>query len=913
MPGNKPLLNDGFELLESELGFAMETFAEVLVRLGHHNLSTRLPWRGRSLDAVDGPDRPLVQAYSIAFQLLNIVEERVAAVARRWREKAHGPTAEKGLWPDKLAEMRRMGLDEKSLAIILSQVRVEPVLTAHPTEAKRQTVRERHREIYDIMQERENPSFTDRERARGRQFLDAQLEALWRTGEIHVTRPSITQELDNALFYLREVFPEAVSRAHTHLHEAWCEAGLDPVLLDALPPMIRFGTWIGGDRDGHPGVTAEVTHKALAALRHNALRLFARQLERLAQNLPLSKHFQKLPPELEVMIERLTAEIDGRAAGDLAALLQNHREEPWRAAALLMRLKLLLSRDKPDSGAVYQSPADLIADLDVLDHTLAHAGAGRLVDDFINPIRRQLAVFGFHSATLDVRQNSAFHQKALTQLLVKAGIPGGASFADWSHQQKLALLEKELRSPRPFLAPGISAGPEADTVIDCHRVLAAHRARHGSAGLGALIVSMTRDTPDLLTVYLLAREAGLMEMTADGLRCPLPVVPLFETMDDLERAPGIVDEFLSHPVTRRSLDAGGTPDFQMMLGYSDSNKDCGILSSQWALHRAQTLLAETCLKHRARPVFFHGRGGTVGRGAGPTHWFMEALPHGALHGGFRMTEQGETIAQKYSHLGAATYHTELLMASVASATAKHRGPTSRTSADPAIMERLAEWSRDAYRAFLQAPGFMDFYRTATPIDALENSLIGSRPARRTGRATLEDLRAIPWVFSWTQSRFFLPGWFGAGTALQRLEQDDPAEFTKLSDHLNDVQFMRYVITNIDSSLASTNEELMRAYAGLVPDADLRDRFLGTIIDELNRTRDALGKLFQRPFDERRPRMARTLAIREEPLMVLHMQQVSLLRQWRAQIAAGNSAAAEQLIPELMISINAISSGLRTTG
>ncbi|MFZ9938592.1 MAG: phosphoenolpyruvate carboxylase, partial [Luteolibacter sp.] len=296
-----------------------------------------------------------------------------------------------------------------------------------------------------------------------------------------------------------------------------------------------------------------------------------------------------------------------------------------------------------------------------------------------------------------------------------------------------------------------------------------------------------------------------------------------------------------------------------------------------------------------------------------THWFMEALPHGALHGAFRMTEQGETIAQKYAHLGAATYHTELLMASVASATAKHLGHTKRAGADPEIMERLAAWSRETYRDFLQAPGFIDFYRAATPIDALENARIGSRPARRTGRATLDDLRAIPWVFSWTQSRFYLPGWFGAGSALARLENEDPAAFTKLADQLRDVAFVRYVITNIDSSLASTNEDLMRAYAGLVPDADLRDRFLGLIFEELERTRDALTKLFRRSFDERRPRMARTLAIREEPLKVLHMQQISLLKQWRAHLAAGNTTAADQLIPDLLISVNAISSGLRTTG
>ena len=910
MPAEKPLISDGFQLLESELGFAMSAFGAVLVRLQHHELAGRLPWSGKPLPVVEGSDRALGQAYSIAFQILNIVEERVAAQVRRWREKAHGATAEKGLWPDKIAHMRRMGLDAKDILGVLAKVSVEPVLTAHPTEAKRETVRERHREIYDLMQERENASFTERERQRGRRFLEAQLETLWRTGEIHVTRPSIKQELENALFYLREVFPEAVSRSHTHLREAWLGAGFAAEDLDELPPMVRFGTWIGGDRDGHPGVTAEVTRQALAALRHNALRLFARQLERLAHNLPLSKHFQEVPPALDDLVARLTAELDGCGESGVPALLHQHDEEPWRLAAHLMRLKLLVSRDKPEAPSVYRNPSCLLEDIAVLAGALEQAGASTLVADFIVPLRRQLAVFGFHSATLDVRQNSAFHQKALGQLLAKAGIPGAEDFASWSEPERLSFLHGELLSPRPFLAPGISAGPEADAVLDCYRVLAEHRARHGDAGLGALIVSMTRGTADLLTVYLLAREAGLAEMTDDGLRCPLPVVPLFETMDDLENAPGIVEEFLSHPVTRRSLGGG---DFQMMLGYSDSNKDCGILASQWALHKAQIELSGVCARHGVRPVFFHGRGGTVGRGAGPIHWFMEALPHGALGGAFRMTEQGETISQKYAHLGSATYHTELMVASVASATAQHQRAKGSVEADPELLEKLGAWSRDAYRELLQAPGFIAFHRAATPIDALENARIGSRPARRTGRATLEDLRAIPWVFSWTQSRFYLPGWYGAGTALERLRSENPEGFEQLAGQLRGVPFLRYVITNIDSSLASANEDIMRAYASLVPDAELRERFLGMILGELGRTRAAVRDMFQAPFGTCRPRMARTLEIREEPLRVLHMQQISLLREWRARLAAGDESAAESMIPDLLISVNAISSGLRTTG
>lgn len=910
----RPLLNDGFDLLEAELKFAMEAFSEVLTRLNHADLAARLPWSGKSLTTVDGPDRALGQAYSIAFQLLNIVEERVAAQVRRWRENTHGPTAEKGLWPDKLRTLIQAGLNAEQILAILHKVRVEPVLTAHPTEAKRGTVRERHREIYDLIQERENPFATPRERQRGRKFLESQLENLWRTGEIHVTRPSISQELDNALFYLREVFPEAVSRSHTHLREAWSGLGLPTAPLETLPPMIRFGTWIGGDRDGHPGVTAEVTRHALAALRHNAFRLFARQFERLAHNLPLSKHFQPVPPSLETLINRLSAELEVSIhAAEVPTLTAAHHEEPWRLAALLIRQKILVSRDQPAFPHAYRAPDELTADLSTLESALQSAGAASLAADFVPSIRRQLSVFGFHSASLDIRQNSAFHQKALTQLMIGAGIPGAESYHDWSLERRLAFLRQELESPRPFLAPGIRAGAEADTVLDCYRVLVEHRAKHGNHGLGSLIVSMTRDITDLLTVYLLAREAGLMEITEAGLHCPLPVVPLFETMDDLENAPGIVAEFLEHPVTQRGLAHQPEPDFQMMLGYSDSNKDCGILASQWALHKAQTILAEICANHGVRAVFFHGRGGTVGRGAGPTHWFMEALPQGALGGAFRMTEQGETIAQKYAHLGSATYHTELLLASVSAATASQSGARSRPKANPEALEKLANWSREAYRNLLQTPGFMEFYRSATPIDALENARIGSRPARRTGQATLDDLRAIPWVFSWTQARFYLPGWYGVGSALERLRAEDPAAFEQLSRQSRGTAFLRYVFTNVDGSIASANQEIMLEYATLVPNPDIRERFMRSILDEFHRTRASVQELFQGTFAERRPRMAKTLAIREEPLQVLHHQQIALLRTWRDLQANGDTQAAEAMVADLLISVNAISSGLRTTG
>lgn len=912
MTSTNPLRERGFRLLEDDLSFLMTAFAAVLHRVGEGGLAQKLPWIGECQSVGAEPNRALGQALSIAFQLLNIVEERAASQIRRLREKERGPESEPGMWPENLKEMKALGISEADLLKVLGEVCVEPVLTAHPTEAKRESVRDLHLEIYALMNRHENKDYTPREQSRIQSQLEVQLENLWRTGEIHVTRPTIDAELQNALHYLREVFPEALSRAHIHLREAWVSAGFDPAGVDALPPLIRFGTWIGGDRDGHPFVTADVTAKALRELRKNALRVHRRAVELLARHSPLSSLFQKTPPVLMELTSRLGAVLGGDANPDVAYILDRNKEEPWRAAAYLIRARMIAEIEKPGSAGAYASPDELLQDINAYAEALESVGAGALVVEYVVPFRRRLEAFGFHCAALDVRQNSAFHEKALEQLLSAAGLLGDKPLKDWSLAEKRALLEKELQSPRPFLAAGMSAGPEADTVLACHRVLAAHIAAHGTAGLGSLIVSMTRNVEDLLTVYVLAREAGLMTWSDGGLRCPLPVTPLFETMADLDAGPGIVDEFLQHPVTLRSL-RSEKPAFQMMVGYSDSNKDCGIFASQWALHRAQAALSATTARHGVEPVFFHGRGGTVGRGAGPTHWFMQALPQGSLGGWMRMTEQGETIAQKYAHLGSAVYHTELLMASAASATARHRFGKPADQALAPVLDQIASDSRAAYRALLETPDFMRFYRQATPIDALENARIGSRPSRRTGQASLDDLRAIPWVFSWTQSRFYLPGWFGAGSALEKLRTTDAAAFADLKARLHDSPFLSYVLTNIESSLVSTNIELMKLYSSLVAETEIRDRFLGIILAEFERTRTVLEDLFDGSFAARRPRLAYTLEIREEPLKVLHVQQVNLLRDWRARIQAGQIESAEGMMPDLLVSINALASGLRTTG
>ncbi len=902
---------EGFELIDERLQYMLGCLEDALKSTGETKLLPYMPWSGREPENGHAPEG-LPQLYSIGFQLLNMVEERVAAEIRRERETALGADSIRGLWPQALRDLLAIGLSPEQILEVLHDVQVEPVLTAHPTEAKRSSIRERHRALYDEMVRNEFPKYTQRERRRIRERVVTTLETLWRTAEIHLVRPDITSELRNATHYLRDLFPAAINRLDLHFTEAWRAAGLPLELLRSAGniPHLRFGTWIGGDRDRHPLVTPEVTEKTLATLRESAFKLLQVELRELGSQLTLSRYLTPVPAELQARIDQLLAML--HASSGVAEILDRYQEEPWRQLAALMALRL---REQTLGQPGYRKPACLADDLNLLSRTLAEAGCHLLEEAAIRPLRHKLEMFGFHLATLDIRQNSEFHDKAISQLLVTAGVTDGANYPTWPEAQRVDFLTAELTSTRPFLHDDLRVGTEADDVLDSYRVLVRHRRDWGSAGLGSLIVSMTRQLSDLLGVYLLAREAGLMELTPTGLICPLQVVPLFETMDDLDRSPQILQAFLRHPLTQRSHASGNFSSQQVMLGYSDSNKDCGILAAQFALQRAQTALTDVARKHSVKLCFFHGRGGTISRGAGPTHWFMAALPYGAMSGGFRMTEQGETIAEKYANLASATYNLELLLAGAAVTTAHHRHLPAITDPCEAIMARLGASSQAAYQKLLQTDGFIEFYRQATPIDALENSRIGSRPARRTGKKgfSISDLRAIPWVFSWTQARYYLPGWFGVGSALETFKHDDPAGFAAFKQALPASTFLSYVLTNVETNLASANLELMRDYAALVENVALRDQFKALIFAEFERTRVLLAELFDGEMRDRRPRMAKTLDIREAPLRVLHQQQIALLRQWRDHLANDRAADADALLPKLLLSINAIASGLRTTG
>ncbi len=918
-----PISDFAFDKLDRDLVLVMDAFHRILTEQHEGELAKRLPWTSHG-DVAVSPAREGenltergIRALSMAFQLLNRVVENSANQGRRRRETAEGMAAEAGLWGRTLHDLAAQGKGPADVLAILRHVRVEPVLTAHPTESKRSTMLEQHRQLYLQLVKRENTMWTPAEQREIADAIEAAIERLWRTGEIRLNKPDVASERRGVIHYLREVFPEVLTRLDHRLRHAWREQGWDENLLDDpdLLPQLRFGSWVGGDRDGHPLITARITADTLNELRNGALQVHRAHLRRLAVAMSLSNRLQEPSPEFASAIAQLA--VTCQAAG--AEAQTRNPKEPWR-----QWINLMVARLPPENGVPaawqYQRPSELAADLRVLRQGLTSVGAQRLAVADLLEVERAVGVFGFHLAVLDIRQNSAVHEIALAQLLVAAGIDA-ANWSDWSEKERLALLDSELRSPRPLAHPEAVLGHEATIVLDCYRTVAAHRTAFGRDGLGALIVSMTRSLSDLLTVYVLAREAGLVSWheggDTPGLASELPVVPLFETIGDLRGSSEILKAFLAHPVTRRSLALqcpGRAPQQQVMLGYSDSCKDGGIFASQWNLHRSQAALVTAAAQSGVDVRFFHGRGGTVSRGAGPTHRFLEALPYGSLCGDLRVTEQGETIAQKYANPLTATYNLELLVAGVTATAIHHRGPETDYSDTHAVLDRLAEHGKEAYESLLAADGFMTYFSEATPIDVLEHAAIGSRPSRRTGRRTLADLRAIPWVFSWNQSRHYLPGWFGLGTALERVATSDPTAFALIEKRARDWPFLRYALSNIESNVASVALDLMADYASLVADVGIRDAFQKRIADEYRRTSAMLDRVFGgSPLAKRRPRLVRTLVMRDHGLRALHAHQITLIRRWRALRDAGDKTEAEALLPTLLLSVNAIASGLRTTG
>jgi phosphoenolpyruvate carboxylase len=890
---------EGFRKWADDFVYLRETFFTMLEVDGDRELAAFL--RACFDESAPAPSQHLTlrhcQALSIVFQLLNIVEENTANQVRRMSEEPLRHDAEPGLWLWNLNDLRQRGLSEERIRQGIERTVVDPVLTAHPTEAKRATVLEHHRAIYLMLVERDNRRFTEVEQAIFNRRLQAALERLWRTGEIFLAKPDVESEVRNVLHYLRVVFPDVVALIDLRFQQTWREAfGTAPPAL----PQLRFGSWVGGDRDGHPFVTPEVTQYTLNLLRTGALAVLQDKLRQLASKLSLADVDGSSPAALRSRLDE-TAALLGPAA-QLA--LDRNPGEPWRQLLNLMLLRM----ERIESPGGYSNARELEDDLVIIESTLREVRAHHIADLDVRPVIAQVRVFGFHLATLDIRQNSDFYDRAIAGLLKAAGFPR-YNYPDWTDREKLDFLNHELETARPFTGPHMKLEPEAEHMVSLMGALRAHVRAHGPEGIGPLIVSMTRSVADLLGVYLLAREGGLLAETAEGLACELPVCPLFETIDDLNRAEDILAQFLKHPLTRRTLNylapKGGREQL-VMLGYSDSNKDGGILASSWGLYRAIRRLSALARRAGVRVSFFHGRGGTVGRGAGPTHVFLEALPPASLMGHLRVTEQGEVIAQKYANPVTATYHLERLLAGVARTSLLHDAAQPSTHDLEEIWDEVVVRSFFAYRGLVERPGFITFFRQATPIDAIEHARIGSRPARRTGLQTLDDLRAIPWVFSWGQARFHLPGWYGAGSALDGFRRERPAAWQQLQQASRGWSFLSYQLHNVEASLLMASPRVMGEYASLVEDPAVRKSILSLILGEYQLALDTMSDLLGETSSKRRGRLLRAIDLRAGALSWLHGEQVRLLSSWRAN-------ASEVDLQSLLLTVNAIAMGQKATG
>jgi len=919
-----------------DLEFLLACLSDMLVEQGEGVLVEYIPWiKDSHLSAKQltkfFPEASaqfkskIIHLHSMVFQLLYLAEVNGAVQNRRKKQEQFGLSAINGSWGQVLQNLKEKGYTQDQISGFIGSVSVEPVLTAHPTEAKRTIVLRLYREVYLEILALENSMYTQVERNRIRIHIMGLLSRLWFLDDVYREKPGVEDELENMVYYLTSVFPEVISLHDAHLRDAWHQAGFDPDGLQNYKcmPHVSLGSWVGGDRDGHPLVTASFTAKALLRYRSEALKLIRQNLNRLAENLGIYARKENLPPTFIAHIKKLQEPL--LSAGDKS--LQTNSvapvisQEPFKQYVLLLidKLPMLEENISPnkyiqENTTTYTSSSQLLDDLGNLQEALFTWGGEGLIREVLEPVMRIVQCFGFHLVHLDVRQNSAVYEKAFRGLIEEELVP--ALDLDENNHLSKTLLLKELKKYRPYTRMYTGPCEETKQVLAFMNVLSAHIQDNGSEGLGSLIVSMTRSADDLYIVYLMAREAGLFAKTPNGPMCLLPVVPLFETLDDLRRAPAIMEEYWSLPLVRNTLQhlalqKGYTaPVAEVMIGYSDSNKDAGMLASQWALFEVQDRLSQIAQEQGLEVRFFHGKGGSISRGAGPTHWFTRSLPSGSVKGKIRLTEQGETIERKYANKVNASFNMQLLTAGTleASLPRQERIPAPLREA----LELLAVESKKAYTDLTHSPGFITFFEGATPIDVIESSKIGSRPTRRTSQRTLADLRAIPWVFSWSQCRMGINSWYGVGSALQNLFEVRPDLYASIQQALESEPFLRYIFTAIDTGLASADTKQIQSYAQLVDDPQVAGFFSQKIANEYSLANRHLETLLVQPFAVRRENHFYSSQLRVGTLEVLNELQRIELKKWRQYKKAEDPRAEESNFLLLKL-VNAIAGGLGATG
>ncbi len=896
-----------FSKLLKDLDYIVSCFKETLENIHEKNAEVLLNINKKKdikkLLSDEIEDDKIIQVYGIYFQLMNLIEENAATQFRRRKEDKEGVAAIRGSWGETLELWKERGIDKEKMKEVFSQTEVIPVLTAHPTEAKRITVIELQREFYLLLVLNEISFYTKLEKEAIRRKIINILERWWRTGEIYLEKPSVREERDNVLYYLENMFPLVVQKSDERLKNSWTAMGFDPKALRVSEdyPKWKFGSWVGGDRDGHPYVSATITQETLLIHRQIALNLLQKELYKLGAKISLSALKNPVPKSLLEKIKVMKEELEEE--GEKA--VNKNPYEPWRQLTNLFLVKLenTISKKYSDSNKFYRSHTALSDDLKFLRQSLFEIDAYGIYEDLVFPLERMLDAFGFHLAKLDIRQNSAYYEKAISQIFKKTG-KKDFDYATWGEAKRVQFLTQELASLIPYTDITVSYGKEADNVLDYFRVVRDYVNQFGTEGIGSIIVSMTRSLSDLLLVYFFMKETLL-------LNTDIQVVPLFETIEDLQSGHKTLDLFLNHRVTKQRKKYTGNKQ-EVMLGYSDSNKDGGVIASKWNLYQAEKNMSKTGQKNNTPITFFHGRGGTISRGGGKYHRFIESMPTGSVDGSIKLTVQGESIAKQFGNPMTATYNLEMLGAGVARQTMDKSFDKKSKKRPLEAVEILAQKSKAVYQSLLNHPGFIEFFTQATPIDVIEQSKIGSRPSRRTGAKTLRDLRSIPWVYSWNISRFALTGWYGAGQALQDLKDNYPQDFNELKRNINKWPFLKFMFIQIETNLIIADEDIMKKYAQLVENKELRKEILDLILNDYHLAKKGIEELFGSPASDRRKGQYFNMKLRENELFALHELHIKYLKKWR-ELKGHGTKKEEKILNKLLKIVHALSGGLKSTG
>ncbi len=827
----------------------------------------------------------LVRAFSTYFKVVNLAEQ-VHRIRRR-RDYLRQGAVQAESFAATFRELHEAGVGLGAVGALWARLRVEPVFTAHPSEATRRTILVKLQRIARALVDRLDPSLTPDEARAAMARIRSDVTAMWQTEEQPSERPTVMDELEHVAFYLTDVIYRVIPSFYEAMEGGAAATFGQAGRAVADAPILRFASWVGGDMDGNPNVSAETVRAALARHRELILERYRVELLDLADQLSQTRSRVAVDPEVN---ERVAAYGEWLPAA-LQQVPIRHRDMPYR---VLCRLCAARVTDTVANGPeAYRSADELLADLGQIARSLAAHGGTHAGMFAVRRAMRRVETFGFHLATLDLRQDGRLLRRVMADLL---------GDDRWSERTTGERTDRLCQVWASAAHPPRARGAETVRCLDVFRAVRDCRAQYGAAAIGPFIVSMTQGVDDVLTVLVLARWAGLS--TESG-AVPLDVAPLFEIVDDLEAAPRIMTELLSNPAYRAHVVGRGSRQV-VMIGYSDSNKDGGLAASRWALQRAQARLVEAIGPSGVALTIFHGRGGTIGRGGGKTHRAVRAAPRGSVDGRLRVTEQGETIHEKYGLRGIALRTLERTVGAVALATAAPRSPDPREARWREIMDELAAGSRRAYRALVyEHPRFLAYFRAATPIDVIEQMPIGSRPPSRAPGDRIEDLRAIPWVFAWTQSRHLVPGWYGLGSGLEEsLRRHGEAALAEMA---REWPFLRTLLEDAEMALAKADISIASRYAQLatVAGAELFPR----IRDEYDRTTALLLQLRgATELLEHDPALRRSIRLRNPYVDPMSLLQVDLLDRWRAGGRADN-----ELLRALFATVQGIAEGLQNTG